>query len=350
MPSLPIANLVVGQTRFALRTLDALFDAMFGFGRSRKHPQFGCSMRVGQIVVRLNRFILSISEPNHDQCFLVTFLSLVCARYNACFNRLNYQWTLRSVRYVNFCPLIVSLSFRPLVDASPRAFRVRTNTRVRRWSDFQITNERVARNSQQVSFVKSRQTTAKPVRTTHFVIASNPRVRQHVAVCFEHLQAQLMTRSVTSSFWHAGFLTTLFVARPLFGKKQSHINQRVFVARNISHVNRNLAVVDFTVTAAPLPRYANRFTSRFGKSRRIKDQNTIIVAQVLSDLKYQSIAQWFVIPIGNTNEPLQWHTFLSESIRDRLHVLILQIRKQSLYKSLGVRDFFTAHKRYPLNH
>ena len=131
MPFLPIANLVVGQTRFALRTLDALFDAMFGFGRSRKHPQFGCSMRVGQIVVRLNRFILSISEPNHDQCFLVTFLSLVCARYNACFNRLNYQWTLRSVRYVNFCPLIVSLSFRPLVDASPRAFRVRTNTRVR---------------------------------------------------------------------------------------------------------------------------------------------------------------------------------------------------------------------------
>ncbi len=32
MPALPVANLVVGQARFALGASDAFFDAMLGFG------------------------------------------------------------------------------------------------------------------------------------------------------------------------------------------------------------------------------------------------------------------------------------------------------------------------------
>ena len=36
MPALPIANFVVCQTSFALATLDALFDTMFGFGHTGK--------------------------------------------------------------------------------------------------------------------------------------------------------------------------------------------------------------------------------------------------------------------------------------------------------------------------
>ena len=147
-----------------------------------------------------------------------------------------------------------------------------TATRVRRWIDLQIADESVARNSQQVSFLKSIQTPAKPVRTPHFVVACNPRVRQYLAVCFEHLQTQLMTRSIPCSFWDTGFFAPPSVGRPFFGKIQSRVNQRVFLTRDVSHIDRHLAIVDFAKTAAPLSRYANRFTSRFGKSRGIKNQ------------------------------------------------------------------------------
>ena len=34
VPAFPIANLVVGEARFALCTLDTFFNAMFGFGHS----------------------------------------------------------------------------------------------------------------------------------------------------------------------------------------------------------------------------------------------------------------------------------------------------------------------------
>ncbi len=39
MPALPVANLVVGQARFALAALDAFFDPMFGFRRASKLRQ-----------------------------------------------------------------------------------------------------------------------------------------------------------------------------------------------------------------------------------------------------------------------------------------------------------------------
>ena len=120
MPSRPMTNLVVGKTSFALRTFDTLFDALFGFGHTRKLRQPGIRMRVRQIVVRLNRFILSIAVPNHDKYFLMTFLSLVSARNYASFYRLNYQRSFRSVTDVNLCPLILPLFFDPFVDACPR--------------------------------------------------------------------------------------------------------------------------------------------------------------------------------------------------------------------------------------
>ena len=53
VPAFPVADLVVGQARFALGTLDTFFDAMPGLGRAGE-LRFGCISRgIGQVVIGL---------------------------------------------------------------------------------------------------------------------------------------------------------------------------------------------------------------------------------------------------------------------------------------------------------
>ena len=84
VPALPVANLVVGQTRFALGTLNTFFDAMFGFGHAGKLRYVGLSRRIGQVVIGLEDALgITFSETNDDQDFCVTFLPFVRARDHA---------------------------------------------------------------------------------------------------------------------------------------------------------------------------------------------------------------------------------------------------------------------------
>ena len=101
MPARPIANLIVRQAGFALGTLDAFFDAPFRFSHSRKLRQFDVDRCVGQVVIRFDHLVvISVSVPNHDQYFLVAFLSLIGARYHASFDGLNHQRTFRAVTHI----------------------------------------------------------------------------------------------------------------------------------------------------------------------------------------------------------------------------------------------------------
>ena len=51
VPSFPVTNFVVRQARFALRTLNALFDAVLGFGDSGKLGQLGVWSCIRQVIV-----------------------------------------------------------------------------------------------------------------------------------------------------------------------------------------------------------------------------------------------------------------------------------------------------------
>ncbi len=78
VPAFPVANLVVGQTRFALGALNTFFDAMFGFGRTWELRFFRISSCVGQVVVGLDDAPrVTFPETDNDQDFFVAFLSLV---------------------------------------------------------------------------------------------------------------------------------------------------------------------------------------------------------------------------------------------------------------------------------
>ena len=77
VPALPVTNLVVGQARFALGTLDTFFDAMFGFGRAGELCFVGISSSVGQVVIGLDDVPrVTLPETDHDQDFFVAFLPL----------------------------------------------------------------------------------------------------------------------------------------------------------------------------------------------------------------------------------------------------------------------------------
>jgi hypothetical protein len=93
------------------------------------------------------------------------------------------------------------------------------------------------------------------------LVDTRPRMLRRAAMLLEHLQTQLMPRSIASSLRHSGCLATLSIRRPLFGKIQPSIHQSVFVTRHVSHVDRHLAVVDFAQAATPLPSHTDRLTS-----------------------------------------------------------------------------------------
>ena len=106
----------------------------------------------------------------------------------------------------------------------------------------------------------------------------------------------------------------------------------MFYARNISHADSYLAVVDLAESPTPLPRDADRFSPRFRKTRGIKDDHSVLFAQLLAHLTHQLIAQWLVIPIRRANKPLQRHALLTKAIGNRFHILVLKIREQALHE------------------
>ena len=65
------------------------------------------------------------------------------------------------------------------------------------------------------------------------------------------------------------------VFRPLLGHVQPPIDQHLFVAGDIGHINADLAVVHLARASAPLPRHADRRLSLFEDARWVDDQHAI---------------------------------------------------------------------------
>jgi len=105
VPAPPVANLVVGQARFALGTLDTFFDAMFGFGHASELRFVCISSCVGQVVIGLDDAPrVTFPKTNDDQDFFVTFLPLVRARDHATLDHLDDERTFRAIAHVDLGP------------------------------------------------------------------------------------------------------------------------------------------------------------------------------------------------------------------------------------------------------
>src|SRR3989337_2356807 len=76
MPASPIADLVVGQARFALGALDTFLDAMFGLGDAGELGPFHVRRGNRQIEIDFDHAtVFAITITNHDQHFLMAFLA-----------------------------------------------------------------------------------------------------------------------------------------------------------------------------------------------------------------------------------------------------------------------------------
>ena len=144
MPALPVTDFVVGQTRFALGTLDAFFDAMLGLGRAGELRFLGLHIGVGHVVIGLDDTLgVTFSETDDDQDFCVTFLPLVRAPDHTTLDDLDDERTFRTVAHIDGGPVPLAQRFHPLIDAGPRPLRMTSVTGVLRRFDFQIANLRI---------------------------------------------------------------------------------------------------------------------------------------------------------------------------------------------------------------
>src|SRR4051812_10767466 len=94
-------------------------------------------------------------------------------------------------------------------------------------------------------------------RTPHLVITGDPTVRQVVAALIQHLQRQLMAGLESDLLRDARLLAPGTVLRPLLGEIKPKVDQSMFYRRDISHINTDLAVLDFAEPTAPLSGHAD---------------------------------------------------------------------------------------------
>ena len=70
------------------------------------------------------------------------------------------------------------------------------------------------------------------------------------------------------------------VLRPLLGEIETHVDERMFLPRDVCHVDADLAVLDLAEPAAPLPRHADRLGPLLGEGRGIEHDHAVRLAQL----------------------------------------------------------------------
>src|SRR6266487_6143795 len=111
LPTPPITDLIVRQTRFALASLETFFNAMFGFGHPGKFPQGRLRHCIGQIIVNLHHLLLvAVPGAYHHQCLLLTLLTPMGSGDHPSLHGLNHQGTFTAIAHVD--PLPGSLTKR----------------------------------------------------------------------------------------------------------------------------------------------------------------------------------------------------------------------------------------------
>src|SRR6266849_6209177 len=122
LPAGPMASLIIGQTRFALATLETCFDAVFSLGHSGQRIQRGLRDRIGQIIVHFHDLILvAVTVAYHRHPFLVALLPPMGSGDHTPFDHLDHQWPFRTIADIEAPPDRVSSCSRgpPAESARP---------------------------------------------------------------------------------------------------------------------------------------------------------------------------------------------------------------------------------------
>jgi hypothetical protein len=108
------------------------------------------------------------------------------------------------------------------------------------------------------------------------------------------------------------------------------------VVTDIAHEHTDLAVVDFSSVAAPLPFDTYRMRATFGETTGIEGTDAIRLTQSLGHLTPQHLDQRAMRPWGGANKFLQDLSLDVDSRRDVLGILSGQVGQQSLEVEMQV--------------
>src|SRR6266446_4327285 len=168
LPDGPMAYLIIGQTRFALATLETFFDAMFSLGHSGQLIQQGLRDRIGQIIVHFHDLILvAVTGAYYRQQFLVALLPPMGSGDHTPFGRLDHQRPFRTIADIDTPPGRILKRLAPGHDALPGACGVTPLPPVLWWRRLQIAYRRVRGDRQQIALAQARQSATKPRGTPH---------------------------------------------------------------------------------------------------------------------------------------------------------------------------------------
>ncbi len=101
-------------------------------------------------------------------------------------------------------------------------------------------------------------------------------------------------------------------------------------------------MIDLAEPPTLLPCDADRFSPGFGKTRGIKNDHSVLFAQLLTHLAHPLVAKWLMIPIRLADKPLQWHPLLTKAICHRFHILVLKVREQALHERVRMLALLLA--------
>ena len=91
LPAGPSADLIIGQPRFALATLETFFDAVFRLGHAGSLLQRSLRDRIGQLIVPVHDLILvAVTVAYHHQPCLVALLPPMGSGDHTPFDRLHH--------------------------------------------------------------------------------------------------------------------------------------------------------------------------------------------------------------------------------------------------------------------
>jgi hypothetical protein len=90
----------------------------------------------------------------------------------------------------------------------------------------------------------------------------------------------------------------------------------VFLARNISHVNADLTIFEFTQATAPLPRDPDRHGTLLGESGGVENDDAVRFAEFHANLGCEGVEQWLVVPGNESDKLLDTLTFLIVEVSD----------------------------------
>ena len=262
MPSDPVADLIVAQARRALAAWEAVFDAVFGFGRAGELEDGGVGIGIREVVVVFES-PLRLTFAREEQHLVGAgaagpCCTNPCAGWDAAERDLERERPRRASAHVERGPRGLGERPTPPINALPRRLRRAAASRVFGRRNCGIAEQRVRRNGPQIAFVLSPQRLTQRPATAQFIVARDPAVRPQRTTFVEPLQRLGVPRLKRHVVRDSRRAAPRAVLRPLLGQIPPRVDQRVFTTRHVGHVDPHLTVVDLALPSAPLPRDTHR--------------------------------------------------------------------------------------------